>query len=91
MSKLVRRLCQLGHRRIALITREERLSPEPGIFERNFLKELGDFGLPTGPYNLPVWESSQRGLKQCLEELFRHTPPTAMLTDEPHHFIAIQN
>lgn len=91
MEYLVRTLVSLGHRRIVLISHRERVVPEPALFERNFLRVLTDCGITTGPYNLPEWEPDQAGLRNCLGNLFRHTPPTAMIVDEPQHFIAVQN
>ena len=36
---------------------------------------------PTGPYNLPDWEETRAGFRRLLDSLFRHSPPTALLTD----------
>lgn len=75
----VRRLSELGHRRIVMLTREERRKPEPGRVERVFLEELRRQGIATGSYNLPDWEDNPEGLQYCLSSLFRHTPPTALI------------
>ncbi len=79
MVAAVRRLVRLGHRRIVMLTHEERRKPNPALFEQNFLNEMKALGLPTGPYNLPDWEDSPNGLRNCLDSLFRHTPPTAFI------------
>lgn len=51
----VRRLHGMGHRRIVLMVRQERLKPYPGPFERAFLEELNALGIATGPFHLPDW------------------------------------
>lgn len=86
----VRRLVALGHRRIAMLSHEERRKPGPGFAERSFLEELQSLGIPTGPYNLPDWRDDTEDFHRCLDSLFRHTPPTALLIDEARLFIAAQ-
>lgn len=90
IRKVVRRLVGLGHRRIVLVAREERRKPSPGTIERVFLKELADHGITSGEYNLPEWEDKPESFHQCLERLFRHTPPTALILDEVPFFVAAQ-
>jgi DNA-binding LacI/PurR family transcriptional regulator len=87
---LVERLIALGHRRIVLLSREERRKPTPGLFEKTFLERLEMHGIPTGPYNLPDWEDSAEGLCKCLDRCFGVTPPTAIFVDEMHIFLAAQ-
>ena len=86
----VRRLAELGHRRIVFLVREERRKPEPGIVERIFLDELRAQGIPVGPYNLPDWENSPEGFHLCLSSLFGVTPPTAIIADGVELFTATQ-
>lgn len=86
----LRRLVDLGHRRIVMLAREERRKPTPGVLERRFLEELERLGIETGAYNLPDWEDNARGFHQCLDSLFRHTPPTALFLSEPALFFATQ-
>lgn len=86
----VRRLIELGHRRIVLMAREERRKPQPGLTERTFLQELEANGIQIGPYNLPDWEDNVQDFHRCLGSLFRHTPPTAIVIDEVPHFFAAQ-
>jgi DNA-binding LacI/PurR family transcriptional regulator len=88
--EVVRRLVGLGHRRIAMLVREERRKPSPGYFERAFLQELGSQGIRTGPYNLPDWKDNTQDFHRCLDSLFQHTPPSALLIDEMPLFIAAQ-
>lgn len=82
MRLAVRRLVELGHRRIVMMVRPVRRIPEPGLFERAFLDELEALGIPTGSYNLPDWEESVEGFHAGLDSLFRLTPPTAAIIDE---------
>jgi DNA-binding LacI/PurR family transcriptional regulator len=77
-----RRLIELGHRRIALITLRTRRQPTPGRVERAFLDELAAHGIPTGDFNLPDWKETPEGFNTLLENLFRATPPTALIIEE---------
>lgn len=90
MREAVRRLVSHGHRRIAMLTHEERRKPDPGTFEKEFLLELGRHGLPTGRYNLPDWRPDYEDFHRCVASLFRHTPPSALLVDGMPLFIAAQ-
>lgn len=90
MRKLVHELVNLGHRRIVNLSRKERVVPEPGLYQRNFLAKMRECGIATGRFNLPVWEPSREGLHECIDKLFEHTPPTAIMVDEPQHLIAVQ-
>lgn len=86
--EILRRLVDLGHRRIVMMSREEGRKPIPSTFEQGFLDELERLGIRTGAYNLPDWEDNARGLHRCLDSLFRHTPPTALILDQPDFFFA---
>jgi DNA-binding transcriptional regulator YhcF (GntR family) len=88
LLELVDRLVGLGHRRVVLLAREERRKPTPGFMEQLFLDRLAERGIPTGPYNLPDWDDNPEGLRQILDSLFAHTPPTALVLDEPQAFFA---
>ena len=90
VAKALRRLVDLGHRRIVLLAREERRKPTPGLLERRFLEELERLGIEMGPYNLPDWENDRRSFHRCLDSLFRHTPPTALFLSESALFFATQ-
>lgn len=56
MILAVRKMIQLGHKRIVMMVREERRKPKPAIYEQAFLDELEKHGIATGPYHLPEWE-----------------------------------
>lgn len=88
LQACVRRLCELGHRRIVLMAREERRRPVPGHIELEFLEELKKNGIEPGPYHLPDWDDNPKGFHQCLNELFKHTPPTALILVETHFYVA---
>ncbi len=90
MVTSVRRLAELGHRRIVMLVPTERRKPFPALFERLFFEELEALGLPTGSYNLPDWDHHADGLRACLDSLFQHTPPTAIICQETRIFVATQ-
>ena len=90
MAVAVRRLTQLGHRRIVMLAREERRKPQPGRVERAFLEELEKQGIVTSPFNLPDWEDSPTGLNACLTSLFKFTAPTAMIISTVELYTAVQ-
>lgn len=86
----VRRLVQLGHERIVMIAREERRKPQPGLVEISFLDELNTLGIASGSYNLPDWDDSIDGFYACLNSLFRHTPPTALIIADLPLYLAAE-
>jgi DNA-binding LacI/PurR family transcriptional regulator len=87
-SVVVRRLVELGHKRIVMLARDDRRKPMPGMVERVFLEELQTLGIPCGTYNLPDWENNLEGFQRCLDSLFRHTPPTALIIQQAMLFTA---
>ncbi len=78
----LKRLVELGHRRIVHLCRPLRRIPEPGRFERAFIRELENLGIQTGPYNLPNWDDNVESFHRGLDSLFSLTPPTAVMVDE---------
>jgi DNA-binding LacI/PurR family transcriptional regulator len=87
----MKRLIELGHRRIVLLVRKERRVGGPGKPELAMLDELAAHGLPSGPYNLPDWEDTPDGLRRVLDELYRVSPPTALIIGETHIFNAAKD
>lgn len=79
MLRALHKLAELGHKRIVMLTNEERRKPRPGVFEQTFLDGLAGLGLPAGPYNLPDWEAGAAGFRACLDRLFAYTPPTVLI------------
>ncbi len=90
LMAVVRRLVALGHRRIVMMSRTERRKPTPAKSEQLFLDELDSMGIATGSYHLPDWENTADGLREGLDVLFRHSPPTALIFSEPVVFVAAQ-
>lgn len=90
-AEVVDRLVRLGHRRIVNVVREDRRKPAPSALDRFFLEQLRKHGIATGSYNLPNWRDTPSGLQKLLDSLFRHTPPTALLLDEPLLFVAARD
>lgn len=88
MIAAVRRLIELGHKRIVMIAREERRKPKLSRPEQAFIDELEAAGITTGEYNLPDWEENPEGLSHLLDELFRFSPPTALIFQEAQLFAA---
>lgn len=90
IRQAVQRLVKHGHRRIVMISREERRKPNPGASELAFLTELVSHGIKVGTYNLPDWEETAEGFIRCLDSLFQVTPPTALVLDEASFLIITQ-
>lgn len=90
LKQALSRLASFGHKKIVMLGKEERRKPNPARFEQAFLDELKNLGLPVGVYNLPDWKSTPEDFHRCLDSLFQHTPPTALLVDEMSLFIAAQ-
>jgi len=90
LAQVVSRLVALGHRRIVMLTRPERRRPVPGIYEKRFLEALKTHGIRVGSFNLPDWENNPGDFRRCLDALFAHTPPTALILSEPQLFYAAQ-
>jgi DNA-binding LacI/PurR family transcriptional regulator len=89
LVELADQLVDLGHRRIVILSREERRKPTPAFLEQVFLDRLVERGVPTGPYNLPDWGDNPRAFRQILDSLFRYTPPTALIVDQPSLCVAV--
>lgn len=89
LLELIDRLLELGHKRIVMLTREERRKPTLGRLENLFLGRLGERGIQTGDYNLPDWGNDPLELRSALDSLFLLTPPTALIVDEPALCVAV--
>jgi DNA-binding LacI/PurR family transcriptional regulator len=83
-----RHLIALGHRRIVLLCRRIARLPKPVVSASMFLDTLRAHRCRVGDYNLPDWDDTDEGFQQCLAQLFRVTPPTALIVDEAPYFIA---
>ena len=91
LKEAIRKMVKLGHKRIVMIVRSERRKPKPALYEQNFLDELERHGIETGSYHLPDWEQTIEGLHQCIDQLFRHTPPTMIIISETPLFISVRD
>ncbi len=89
LIELVDLLVDFDHRRIVFLAREERRKPTPGYLEQVFLDRLEERGISTGHYNFPDWGGSPKEFAQILDSLFRHTPPTALIVDQPSLCVAL--
>jgi DNA-binding LacI/PurR family transcriptional regulator len=89
LIELADQLVDLGHRRIVLLVREERRKPTIAYLEQHLLSRLEERGISTGAYNLPEWGDSPKEFRQLLDSLFKYTPPTALLVDEPALCVAV--
>jgi DNA-binding LacI/PurR family transcriptional regulator len=89
LVELADRLVDLGHRRIVMLSREERRKPTPGFVEQVFLDRLAERGIKIGAYNFPDWGDSPREFRKMLDSLFGLTPPTALIVDEPSLCVAV--
>lgn len=82
IQPVIRRLVELGHRRIVLLIREASVKPTPSLFSRQFLEALQGAGIKPGSYNLPAWGYQPEGLHRCLESYYQGSRPTAIITSE---------
>jgi DNA-binding LacI/PurR family transcriptional regulator len=89
--ELVRKLHALGHRRIVMLSERVRRDPKPGVPEQSVLDEMKRLGIKTGPYNLPDWDDTPEGLRDCLDSLFEVTPPQALIIATPNLFLCTYN
>lgn len=91
MPMLIRRLGELGHRRIVLLIREEHLKPKHSFFVNLFLESLKEAGITPSSYNVPEWGYQPEGLRRCLDSLYRVTPPTVLITTEMSIMLAVRD
>ena len=82
IREVFRKLIEMGHRRITVISERERRQPTLSIIERTLEEELQVRGLPFGNFNVPDWEPTPAGLVKLLRQLFRFTPPTVIQVSE---------
>lgn len=85
IRELTRKLIQLGHSRIVLLARAPLIrNLETGPAGR-FVEEMRAHDIATGPYNLQglAENASPEELMNCLANLFRYTPPTALIVGHP--------
>ncbi len=88
IATATRRLIALGHRRFSFLCARQVRMPQPGMGAQAFLDEVEAAGIKTSDFNLPEWEPSKEGFTAQLEAMFRYTPPTALILDEPNLYTA---
>lgn len=94
IATATRRLIALGHRRISVLCHRPLRLPRPAKNQQVLLDELKAAGIKTNKFNLPDWKPTSEGFTAQLNAMFHHTPPTALILDEPHlynaalHFLA---
>ena len=86
----VNSLVRLGHRRIVLLSRPQHRQPVPSRAVQTFLDALALEGIRVSDYHNPIWENTCEGFQRCLESLFRATPPSALMVQEPALLGAVQ-
>jgi len=91
MSMLIRRLVEIGHRRIVLLIREEHLKPKLSFFASLYLEALEEAGITPNSYNLPAWGYKPEGLRLCLDSLYKVTSPTVLITTEMSILLAVRD
>ena len=84
----VRRLAQLGHSRIVSLSYRGHRENGPQYIDRLVIEEMETHGIPWSSYNFPCWTNDKDGFRLCLESLFAHTPPTALLIEEATYLFA---
>lgn len=90
MGDLIERLLGMGHRRIVNFVRKEHRRSRKASSTLKFINVLTAHGIKLSNYHLPDWEETPEGLAWRLDELFRHTPPTTLIFDEPFLLLAAQ-
>lgn len=89
IESAVNALVDHGHRRIVMLISTVLRRPTPIPSLESYLSYLEARGIPATDYNLPHFEDTPEGLEKCLEELFRVTPPTALIVDQANYCAAV--
>lgn len=79
------------HRKIVSLSYRGHREKGLQLIDKQVAEEMEAHGIPWNSYNFPCWTGDKDGFRLCLESLFAHTPPTALLVEEaPYLFAAIQ-
>lgn len=92
LREAVQHLLSLGHRRIVFLSaplfRQPSVSPSGQVF----LDELAAGGVVTSQsYHLPDFPSTSEGIHAMLAEIFRVTPPTALIVGLHAYHLAVNS
>jgi DNA-binding LacI/PurR family transcriptional regulator len=80
IREATRHLISLGHRRIAYLAPPIIRQPSISTSGQAFLEELNTRGVSAASsYHLPEFSSDPHGIEVALKEMFRVTPPTALI------------
>ncbi len=91
LRSAVQHLTRLGHRRIVFLCESFiRHAPVPGRMLQAFHDELRAAQIQPSGFNVPDWDDSPADLQRALGELFRVTPPTALIANSTNAAIGIQ-
>jgi DNA-binding LacI/PurR family transcriptional regulator len=88
---MVQQLIELGHQRIVVLIRDSEQIERAGRSIKVIFDTMEENGLPVGPYNLPSWNDCPEDFYRMLDELFRITPPTALIIHEAFVFHAAKD
>jgi DNA-binding LacI/PurR family transcriptional regulator len=78
---------RLGHRRIVLITASYLRKPAPSSSITRFIEIMHRHGIKVNDFHLPDWDETPAGLQTLLTSLFKATPPTALIVEQPTHML----
>jgi DNA-binding LacI/PurR family transcriptional regulator len=80
IQEATRHLMSLGHRRIAYLAPPLLREPTISASGQAFLDELNRRGqVASQAYHVPTFSSDPQGIESALKEMFRVTPPTALI------------
>lgn len=82
-------LVKHGHRRIVMLAATLLRRPVPIPSFGRYLSFLEARGIAPTDYHLPHFEDTAEGLENCLDSLFRITPPTALLVGQANYCVAV--
>jgi len=89
IESAVNALVERGHRRIVLLAETVLRKPTPIPSLESYLVFLESHGIAATDYNLPHFEDTAEGLDNCLDGLFRLTPPTALIVNQASQCVAV--
>lgn len=88
LRECTRRLLELGHRRIILISPPNWWKPVITPLVQVYMSELTKAGITPSGFHLPDWNSTADNFRAILHSLFLLTPPTALILGDHRELIA---
>lgn len=88
IESVVNTLLNLNHRRIVMLVPTVLRKPSPVPSFEKYLSLLEARGIAVTDFHLPHFEETIEGLENCLDALFRITPPTALLLESANYYTA---